>query len=282
VNGFHYAGELRRELCAHNQEFARMNGCSHVPSYGEVPVTVYAPEPEGKKHGNFFPASYRAILKREAWALRLNKVHAQARTSLPRAERRWRELDSCISSDALLMNIFCCPKVCRQTAGLLGTEAEDIPQFGYRARVPLKVTFSGKERVDRTEVDMKLGSLLVEAKLTENDFQVAPPERLKNYRDIEEVFEVSCLPRSGGHFISYQLIRNVLAAHVGKFDFCVMLDARRPDLLEAWHSIMRCVNPVDLRTRCKVLTWQELSGALPAGLREFLRVKYGIVAPALP
>jgi hypothetical protein len=180
------------------------------------------------------------------------------------------------------MNIFCCPGVRQRVAGLLGTEAKDIPEFGYRARVPLKPAFNGKERLDRTEVDMKLGSLLVEAKLTENDFQIAPPERLKSYRDIEEVFEIALLPRSGGHFISYQLIRNVLAAHVGKFVFCVMLDARRPDLLEAWHSIMRCVKLVDLRTRCKVLTWQELTAALPAGLCEFLRVKYGIVAPALP
>jgi hypothetical protein len=34
---------------------------------------------------------------------------------------------------------------------------------------------------------------------------------------------------------------------------------------------------VDLRLRCKVLTWQELSATLPAGLREFLDIKYGIV-----
>jgi hypothetical protein len=61
-----------------------------------------------------------------------------------------------------------------------------------------------------------------------------------------------------------------------------MLDARRPDLLEAWHAIMRAVTLVDLRTRCKVLTWQELSNELPRGLREFLRLKYGIISPALP
>jgi len=99
---------------------------------------------------------------------------------------------------------------------------------------------------------------------------------------VEEVFDITLLPRSAGRFISYQLIRNVLAAHAGDFDFCVMLDARRPDLLEAWHTIMRAVKPTDLRTRCKVLTWQELSGELSPGLRQFLRVKYGIFAPALP
>ncbi len=39
---------------------------------------------------------------------------------------------------------------------------------------------------------------------------------------------------------------------------------------------------MDLRVRCKVLTWQELCTLLPEPLREFLDAKYGIVAPARP
>jgi hypothetical protein len=39
---------------------------------------------------------------------------------------------------------------------------------------------------------------------------------------------------------------------------------------------MKCVRPVDLRIRCKVLTWQELTKALPRTLRAFLSEKYGI------
>ena len=34
-----------------------------------------------------------------------------------------------------------------------------------------------------------------------------------------------------------------------------------------------------LRTKCKALTWQELNVFLPPGLRNFLDLKYGIVAP---
>lgn len=282
VNGIHYAGELRREICARNADFALKNRLEHVPSYGAVPVTVYAPDPEGKSHGNFYPASYRAILRRAEWYSRLNKVHAQARTSLPRADRRWRELDSCTSSDALLMNIFCCPGVCgsKSVATMLGTEPTDVPEFGYRARVPMKIAGHNRARFDRTEVDMKMGTLLVEAKLTENDFQIASAGLLASYRDLEEVFEVSALPRSGDRYVSYQLIRNVLAAHAGGLSFCVILDERRPDLLEAWDVIIRCVRPVDLRTRCKVLTWQELSLDLPSRLRKFLDQKYAITEPA--
>lgn len=69
--------------------------------------------------------------------------------------------------------------------------------------MPFRPSSSGKERFDRTEVDMKLGNLLVEAKLTESDFQMAPLERVKTYRDLEEVFDVTVLPRSGDRFVSY-------------------------------------------------------------------------------
>jgi len=58
-----------------------------------------------------------------------------------------------------------------------------------------------------------------------------------------------------------------------------LLDARRPDLVESWYAILRCIRPVELRIRCKMLTWQELSAILPEQLGEFLDLKYGIVAP---
>ena len=286
--GYHFAGDLRRELCARNAEFAATNKLMHVASYGEFPVTVYAPHDDGETHGNFHAPSYRAILKNAEWVKRLEKVHSSARSSLPRSERRWRELDSCTSSDALLMNIFCCPDVCssKPVASMLGTEISDVPEFGYRARVPLKSASNGSsaktakaphERFDRTEVDMKLGSLLIESKLTESDFQTAPASLVVAYRDLEEVFDVESLPQAGERFISYQLIRNVLAAQATDASFCVMLDARRPDLLESWHTIIGCVRYADLRTRCKVLTWQELSGFLPRDLQKFLGIKYGIL-----
>jgi hypothetical protein len=43
------------------------------------------------------------------------------------------------------------------------------------------------------------------------------------------------------------------------------------------------VKPADLRLRCKVLTWQELSEAAPADLQAFLDEKYGIrPGPVVP
>ena len=268
------ASELRRELCACNVAFAQTHRLKHVLSYGEMPVIVYCPE--ATRHGNFFDRSYAAILKRPDWARRLEKIHPQGRHALPRADRAWRELDSCTSSDALLMNVVCCPRVCssKAVASMLGKEATDIPEFGYRPRVPL---LSG--RTDRTEVDMKLGALLVEAKLTESDFQAKSRSVLESYRDFKTIFDVSGLPRSGDQYLSYQLIRNILAAYASGLSFCVITDARRQDLLEAWYAIMSCVRNAELRTRCKVLTWQELSSALPCRRASAKRGSWAWICP---
>lgn len=309
-----FAAQLRSELAHRNRSFAR--GRAHVESYGSAPVIVYAPQ--GDCHGNFFDAAYRAIAARPDWARRFDKVHAQAARSLPKSERRWRELDSCMSSDALLMNIFCTPGVAESAAirNALGIENDAAPVFGWKARVPL-----ANARFDRTEVDMRLGSLLVEAKLTEPDFQARAAAIVEAYRDIDEVFERELLPRveiatsrwmrasefpenSSQEFeseigdpalgsaidtvfrppgepgyASYQLIRNVLAAYATDSSFCVIHDARRPDLGEQWFRVMAAVKSAALRTRLKVLTWQELAALLPAPLQQFLDLKYGIVAP---
>jgi hypothetical protein len=313
-----YANRLRQELTARNHVYAR--GRAHVESYGGAPVIVYAPE-EGR-HGNFFDPAYAAIVSRPNWLRRFDKIHTQAARSLPKSQidsnRRWRELDSSMSSDALLMNIFCTPGVAESCAirSALGVEEETLPIFGWKARVPLT-----NGRFDRTEVDMRFGSLLVEAKLTEVGFQTRATAIVEAYRDFDEVFDRSQLPRAeiatarwmhasefpendsqefesvigdpgaysvidasfrppgDGGYASYQLIRGVLAAHATGSSFCVLHDERRPDLREEWFSVMTAVNSAAMRARLKVLTWQELAVMLPADLQQFLDVKYGIVAP---
>jgi hypothetical protein len=309
-----FASELRRELGLRNRQWAR--GRAHVESYGDPPVIVYAPE-EGR-HGNFFDASYAAIAARPEWMRRFDKIHAQGR-SLPKSEsgRRWRELDSSMSSDALLMNVFCAPGVAESPAVrlALGVEGEEPPVFGWKARVPL-----ANGRSDRTEVDMRWGGLLVESKLTEGDFQTKSAAVVEAYRDFDVVFDRELLPRvelrtkrrrepteffedysqeyeepgdgltpppieraSSADFESgyesYQLIRNVLAAFAEGASFCVIHDERRPDLREAWFRVLAAVRSAALRVRLKVLTWQELAPLLPDDLQQFLDWKYGIVTP---
>jgi hypothetical protein len=244
----------------------------HEMSYGRVPNFVFQQHEGG--HGNFFPASYNAILANPEWAVRLRKSYTGGQWIPRRWERERAELDCANSSDALLMNVFCCPGVLerQQVCALLGIERGLQPQFGFKPRTPLN-----DQRVDRTEVDMSLGSLLVEAKLTEGGFQTAPLERLLRYRDFSELFDVDELPRSGDSMRSYQLIRGVLAAAYLDRGFVVLCDARRRDLIEAWFLIMRAVRPYDLKHRLALLTWQELAAELPGALQCFLKEKYGIV-----
>ena len=266
-----FANLLRLELIERNRKFQQKHSLAGVLSYGSAPVVVY--EPEAGRHGNFHPESYEAILASADWAKRLAKVHTAYRISLPKNDRKWCELDSATSSDALLMNVFCYPEVLElpSVQHMLGIESVEIPQFGFKARVPFK-----ENKFDRTEVDIKIGDLLVECKLTETDFQSKAKTGLEQYRDFQDVFRRRDLPQSKEKYAGYQLIRNVLAAHALNCSFCVMTDARRPDLIEFWYSVMRCVKHYELRVRCKVLTWQELSSVLPDDLNVFLDEKYGI------
>jgi hypothetical protein len=272
------AAMLRRELSARGQAWAKAEGLLHDLSPGGSPVVMFGRDEAGR-HGNFHAASYERICATPEWVRRMTKVHTASRRVRARADWQWMELDSVNSSDALLMNIFCHPGVVTEeglapeVARLLGVDAASQPCFGLRPGVPLK---SG--RVDTTEIDMRLGHLFVEAKLTETGFQQARPKLIERYRAFETVFDVSRLPWTPvGMVQGYQLIRNVLAAFAGEAAFCVLCDARRQDLVEMWYRVLAAVHAPAFAWRLKLLTWQELAVSLPGELREFLEVKYGIV-----
>jgi hypothetical protein len=153
----------------------------------------------------------------------------------------------------------------------------------------------------------------VEAKLTENDFQTRAATIVEGYRDFDAVFERELLPRvelretrrrtavefaeeftqeweeaAPDDEVAREFQQGIVArareaepaepAYAGGCCFCVVHDARRPDLREAWFDVMKAVKSAEMRTRCKVMTWQELAGLAPEGLREFLDLKYGIAA----
>lgn len=265
---------LREELSFRGRLWSRQH--PHEQSYGSTPSFVFQ-ENDGV-HGNFLPDSYIAIKQNAEWAKRLEKAYAAGKWIPLRWERKRRELDCANSSDALLMNIFCYPGLLedRAVCSLLGVDCGVDLHFGFKPRLSLVNEQTQRITFDNTEVDMSLGCLLVEAKLTESGFQSAPMKRLLRYRDIEEVFEIENLPTVGASVQSYQLIRGVLAAHQLDRSFVVLCDARRPDLIEKWFRIMRAVQHCGLRHRLAILSWQELSAVLPSKLRNFLDDKYGI------
>ena len=254
----YFASHLRHELCARNHAYAIENKLTHVESYGAMPVIVY--QPDRARHGNFLDDTYAAILGHPHWKRRLEKIHAQARTSLPKSDRRWKELDSCTSSDALLMNVFCFPGVIESSRvlSLLGVDDVSGAQFGFKARVPL---ISGL--FDRTEVDLKLGDLLIEAKLTESGFQTKGAEVVRGYRDLKKVFDTRALPAKKGKYLSYQLIRNVLSAQANACSFCVVLDQRRPDLIEPYLHLAEAL--VEAGERAEALKQLRLAVLLSPG-----------------
>ena len=263
------SSDLRREIGARNLLLAQ--GIAHESTFGAVPSVLY--QEAGCEHGNFLPAAYRRIRASPDWNRRLKKCYTSSKRIARSGDRTRRELDCANSSDALLMNVFCYPGVTRREGlcSLLGIEPGVRPQFGVKPGTPL---LSGC--VDRTEIDMALGHLFVEAKLTESDFQSARRDLVFRYKDLDSVFDVDELPTSGAGFHSYQLIRGVLAAHHRQRSFLVLCDARRTDLSEGWYRVLRAVRSCELRSRLTILTWQELSGALPRMLQRFLQQKYGI------
>jgi hypothetical protein len=105
---------LRREISHLAEQHARAYGLPHCLSYGQPPTVCFASYDAGLRHGNFLPSTYKAILKNSNWRHRRKKVHAQGRKSLPPSEYGTRrELDTCTSSDALRMNVFCYPRAFR-------------------------------------------------------------------------------------------------------------------------------------------------------------------------
>jgi hypothetical protein len=264
---------LRTELSVRGLKYALRGMYLHARTDGHIPSILFGCDELGR-HGNFYAASYAAICERPEWTRRLEKVYTGYRRARVRADWCWKELDCSNSSDALLMNIFCTPGVTKGAAvrALLGSEVEAVPEFGFKPRTPLV-----NGRWDHTEIDMRMGGLLVEAKLTESDFQLADARLVRRYRDVETVFEMDELPLRKGRHAGYQLIRGALAAHATDGSFCVLCDRRRADLMESWYDILRAVRSAELRCRLKLLTWQELAGAVPVELQTFLEVKYGIV-----
>jgi len=264
---------LASGLRTHVSALAPSLGKPHQATRGAAVIF----EPNATSHGNFIEASYHRILANPDWARRLNKVHTARRQARPTGSdervRVWRELDAATSSDALLMNIFCYPRVWTPSLrALLGMSADEQAEFGVRSNAPLE-----RNLINTTEIDMRLGDLLVEAKLTEADFQFGPMRLLERHTGFDRVFDRDQFEVTRRGVRSYQLLRGVLAAQAVNGRFCVLCDARRRDLTADWFQVIRAVRSFDLQSRLRLVTWQEIAAVVPRPLREYLAQKYGIV-----
>jgi len=252
-------------------------------SLGEVPTVLFRSyESEGKqRHGNFDDESFAKITDKPSWANRLEKQHpGKGRGSFQECDTaNARELDSCTSSDALAMNIFCHPSTFKNEvlAKLFGFDQLPEPNFGFKAKLPFR---SGGTEPRSTEIDLQFYSpnrtVIAECKLTETDFTAQSLKCVDRYANLAETFIIERLPQKDGNFLHYQLIRNVLAARYYKASFYLICDHRRPDLREAFDIVVSSIRDSNLKIRCLVITWQQIAATLPGSLQDFLKQKYGI------
>lgn len=267
-----YSENIREQIRARAEAALLAAPSTGYRSLGKKPTVLFNALNGGTEHGNFYGPAWKAIRSNPEWTARLGKPHSQKRALPPEHKAAARELDSSNSSDALLMNCFCPPGASSIGAAILGASpATALPTFGWKARISL-----ADGSADETEVDMRLGDTLVEAKLTETTFTSRERAHVQRYTALEKVFSIDDLPSSDDHFRGYQLIRNVLAAEQYGLRLCVLIDWRRPDLLQEWWAVHAAINSVGLRRRCGVVYWQQIAERLPAHQAAFLEERYGL------
>jgi hypothetical protein len=244
------ATQLRRDLTARAAHHARTHSLLHDLTPGPDPAILFGRD-EYARHGNFHPDAYAAICANPDWLRRLAKPHTASRRSRARKDWRWMELDSAISSDALLMNIFCHPgvfdgaRLSTPVAALLNVDPAATLCFGAHPGVPLATALkprtkksTPRQALDRTEIDLTLttstSTLFLEAKLTESGFQTAAPALIARYRDLEAVFDLTRLPQK-------ILTPSPLPSNLDPDDPTVNLPARPTRIRIAGYQLIRNV-----------------------------------------
>ncbi|WVU09626.1 hypothetical protein V2B37_08170 [Natranaerobius thermophilus JW/NM-WN-LF] len=150
---------------------------------------------------------------------------------------------------------------------MLEIEPDEI-KFGWQA------SFPNEKHGRATEIDMKIGSHIFEAKLTEENFTDKEVQVIKGYLNFQEVFNPDMLLKRNGKIESYQLIRNFLVAFEEEFSFTLLVDERRPDLIRKFYEVREACKDEDLRKRTKFVTWQELTSKVGQDLKGYLNRKY--------
>jgi hypothetical protein len=252
------SNQLRLSILSHSERYAKKHGLK----YKKYQTALIF----NRISDNFLNKSYLNIEKNLEWSTRLQKRHSQVEDTF--------EMQSSNSSDALLMNIFCHPKIGDWKGIRELFKVNDInPKFGVKPGIPLK---DGQK--DSTEIDLVLNDIFAEAKLTESDFTKKDLKIVANYKAVEEVFYFEKLPRADKKILEYQIIRNILAAHHSKKRHILLCDDRRGDLIRSYFDVVKCIKNVDVRQRCDIIFWQDVWKKVGRDLREFLSEKYGIGA----
>lgn len=183
-------------------------------------------------------------------------------------------MQSSNSSDALLMNFFCHPKINTWKGAAKLFDTSSIADISFGVNPNLK--WNNKSEKVPTEIDMQINdNVYCEAKLTEKDFTSKSIKTVKAYDDFDRVFNRYFLIQTKSEYLNYQLIRNILAVYKNERSFYLICDARRPDLIRSFYETVRCVRDNSLRNRCNFITWQDLTKVVgDKNFYKFLKEKY--------
>lgn len=212
---------------------------------------------------NFEKESFETIENKKEWHVRTQKKHTHFKDGTL-------EMQSCNSSDALLMNIFCNPgfKKWSGPQNLLNISIDHEFEFGWNPQ------FENEDPKHPTEIDLKIGNHIFEAKLTENSFTTKPKSVVHLYRYFKDLFEESCLLTPKEDIQQYQLIRNILTAYKYNFYFTAIIDSTRIDLMKEIINVLKSVKNYNLRSRINIVTWQEIIDSCGGKLKLYLQEKY--------
>jgi hypothetical protein len=211
---------------------------------------------------NFLTSSYMNIQKNPQWKFRTSKVHANLKDGTL-------EMQSSNSSDALLMNIFCNPGVEKWSGlhNLLHIDPSSGIEFGWNP------TFEN-EILHPTEIDMKIGNIIFESKLTEESFTEKDKKIVERYPNFHAVFDSHFLESSEVGYKHYQLIRNILTVYKYDFSFSILVDETRTDLIRALYNVIEAIKEPEVRNRVSFFTWQEIAAVCGTELKDYLQQKY--------
>lgn len=208
---------------------------------------------------SFHSKTFSNINSNKEFLKRLNKSHSKA--------KGYKEMQSSNSSDALLMNIFAYPNILenKRLMSLLGVNQNECIEFGWNP------VFENETR--KTEIDMKIGNSIFEAKLTESNFTKKSQNIVLNYPNVEQVIDLTALYK-GEDILYYQLIRNLLTAYKYNGNFNLIVDESRGDLIGAFKKVKEAIRTKELKNRFNFLTWQEITDTLENDLKQYITKKY--------
>jgi hypothetical protein len=209
---------------------------------------------------NFYPETFANICDKIDYKKRLDKPHSKVPD--------FKEMQSSNSSDALLINFFTHPEIkeWKSLRDLISINQSDDIEFGWNPEFDNEINH-------KTEIDMKIGNAICEAKLTEKNFTSKRLQIVLGYSNVENIIDLKVLTKN--NIVSnYQLIRNLLTAEKHGLKFNLLIDETRIDLIREFYKVKCAIKTSSLLDNFNFITWQEISNCVGLDLKNYITEKY--------